>query len=460
MVFILKKVKSEGLSHISYFVGSEGEAAVIDPRRDCQAYLQMAFEEEMEIKHVLETHRNEDCVTGAVELQKNTGAQIYHGGRQPFRYGNALSDGQELAFGKMVIKAMETPGHTIESISYALYERGENVTLSKPILVFTGDTLFVGEVGRADLCAPSERLKMAEMIYDSIHGKLLPLGDGVIICPAHGAGSVCGRTISDREESTIGIERDKNPRLKLSRHEFVQLKSTESFEKPPYFKKMEEYNLNGPPLSCNLPLPHPLSPADFKAKIDRGAIVLDVRKPSDFGGAHVPGAYSIWFEGLPYFAGWILPYDKKILLALSSKEQVEGIVRVLGRLGYDQFVGYLAGNLEAWYTRGYPTSRVNLISVQDLRERLGRKERLVLLDVREEQEFREGHIKGAIHNHLASLEERIDSYDKAIPTAVICNSGNRSSIAASVLLRNGFKEVYNVLGSITAWKNAGYPTEK
>lgn len=460
MVFVLKKVKSEGLSQISYFVGSDGEAIVVDPRRDCHEYLQVAFEEEMEIKLILETHRNEDCVTGAIELQKNTGAQIFHGCRLPFKYGNALSDRQELTFGKMVVKALEVPGHTIESMAYALHEKAAGAVLGQPVLVFTGDTLFVGEVGRSDVCAPSDRKIMAEMLYDSIHGKLMALGDGTIICPAHGAGSVCGRAISDREESTIGIEREKNPRLKLSRDEFVQLKSTESLEKPPYFRKMEDYNLNGPPLSCNLPLPHPLSPADFKAKMGKGAIVLDVRKPSDFGGAHVPGAYSIWFEGLPYFAGWMLPYNKELLLVLSSKDQVEDTVKFLGRLGYDQIAGYLAGNLEAWYTRGYTTGRVNLITVQELKERLDRKERLVLLDVREEQEFKEGHIEGALHNHLTSLEGRVAAYDRVCPTAVICNSGNRSSIAASVLLRNGFREVYNVLGSITAWKNAGYPVEK
>ena len=200
---LIKKVKSEGLSQNSYFIGSGNQAVIIDPRRDCQIFIDMAQQEEMTIKAIFETHRNEDYVIGSVELAKSTGAEIYHGSKLDFKYGQSLEDGQEFLFGKMKLNALETPGHTDESMSFALAD----LDLSeKPLMVFTGDTLFVGDVGRTDLYGPVEAQRLAEALYDSIFNKLLPLGDEVLIFPAHGAGSVCGGDISQREESTLGLE--------------------------------------------------------------------------------------------------------------------------------------------------------------------------------------------------------------------------------------------------------------
>ena len=221
---ILKRVKSEGLAHISYFVGSGNEAVVIDPRRDCQTYVDIAQREEMEIKYIFETHRNEDYVIGSCELAHHTGARVYHGPDLDFRYGDTLKDGQILNFGHMKLIAIHTSGHTDESTSYMLIDTALD---DSAIMVFTGDTLFVGDVGRTDLYGPKEVVRLSENLYDSIFNKILPLGDGVILCPAHGAGSICGGAISEREWSTLGLERLYNPLLQKSREEFVRFKVAE-----------------------------------------------------------------------------------------------------------------------------------------------------------------------------------------------------------------------------------------
>jgi hydroxyacylglutathione hydrolase len=247
---IFERIKSEGLAHFSYFVGSEKEAVIIDPRRDCQVYLDLARREEMEIKYVFETHRNEDYVIGSRELSHLTKAKIFHGPGLDFGYGETIKEGELFTFGTMKLIAIHTPGHTDESMSYALVDTNSS---DKTIMVFSGDTLFVGDVGRTDLYGPKEAPRLAESLYDSIFNKILPLGDGVILCPAHGAGSICGGAISDREWSTLGLERLHNPTLRKTREEFIRFKVAEHLERPPYFREMEKYNLEGPPLLKQMP---------------------------------------------------------------------------------------------------------------------------------------------------------------------------------------------------------------
>ncbi len=455
---IFERIKSEGLAHLSYFVGSEDEAIVVDPRRDCQIYFDLARREGMKIKCIFETHRNEDYVIGSLELRELTGAEIYHGQGVDFKYGNFVRDGQEFNFGSMKLGAMHTPGHTDESMSYVLSDPD---TCKEPLMVFTGDALFVGEVGRTDLYGPKKVPRLAANLYDSIFNKILPLGDGVILCPAHGAGSLCGGAISKREYSTLGLERVQNPALqRTDKEEFIKFKLEEKLEFPPYFKKMEEYNLQGPPLLKGLPVPELLSPYEFRTDVDKGALVVDARMPHSFGGVYIKGSYGIWLQGMPLFAGWLLPYDKPLLLVLEENEQLETAVRYLVRIGYDNIAGFLNGGIAAWYMKALPVDNLNLISVQSLKDKIENNEEMTLLDVRGDKEWDKGHIKGAKHIYVGHLEENLDKVPRDCPIVVYCDSSRRSNIAASILKKNGYGEVYNVLGSMTAWKNAGYKVVK
>ena len=452
---ILERIKSEGVAHNSYLIGSESDAAVIDPRRDCQVYIDLAQQHGLKIKYIFETHRNEDYVIGSVELNNFIGAEIYHGPGLDWKYGNTLRDSQEFKIGKLRLTAIHTPGHTDESMSYAVVDLSSG---KATVMVFTGDALFVGDVGRTDLYGSEEAPRLASNLYDSIFNKLLPMGDGVILCPGHGAGSVCGLNIGDRDESTIGIERTQNPVLQIEdRDTFIKYKVAEQPERPHYFRQMGKYNLEGPPLLGGIPLPLPLTPAEFREEMEKGAVVVDTSMPAAFGGAHIKDAYSVWLEGLPVFAGWVLPYDRPILLVLEDEPHLERAVRYLIRAGYDWIAGYLKGGTESWYNAGFPVENLPLLSVHELKAKLDRGEELLILDTRGQDEWNSGYIKGALHIHVGHLEQRLAEVPRDKPVAVICNVGHRAGLGASILLRAGYKEVYNVLGSVKAWVAAGFP---
>jgi hydroxyacylglutathione hydrolase len=452
---ILERIKSGGIDHNSYLIGSESEAAVIDPRRDCQIYVELAQQHGLKITHIFETHRNEDYVIGSLELNNLTGAEIYHGSGLKWKYGNIVRDGQEFQVGSLRLTAIHTPGHTDESMSYAVIDLPSG---EATVMMFTGDALFVGDVGRTDLYGPEEAPRLASNLYDSIFNKLLPLGDGVILYPAHGAGSVCGMNIADRDESTLGIERVQNPLLQKSRDDFIRYKVDEQPERPHYFRQMEKYNLEGPPLLRCMPLPSPLTPSEFKEETEKGAVVVDTSEPAAFGGAHIKGAHSIWLEGLPVFAGWVLPYDRPILLVLEDHSHLDRAVRYLIRVGYDHIIGYLKDGTEGWYNTGFPTESLPLLSVHQLKDKIDRGEELLVLDTRGQDEWESGHIKGAFHIYVGHLEQRLAEVPRDKPVAVICNVGHRAGLGASILLRAGYQEVYNVLGSVKAWVAAGFPT--
>ncbi len=452
---IFQRIKSEGIAHNSYLIGSGSDAAVIDPRRDCQIYVDLAQQHGLKIKYILETHRNEDYVIGSVELNHFTGAEIYHGPGLPWKYGNTLEDGQEFRIGSLRLLAIHTPGHTDESMSYALTDLSTDEAM---VMVFTGDALFVGDVGRTDLYGADEAPRLAGNLYDSIFNKIIPLGDGIILCPAHGAGSVCGANIADRDESTLGIEKAQNPLLRKSRDGFIKYKVAEKPERPHYFRRMEKYNLEGPPLLGCMPLLAPLTPTEFREEMERGAAVVDTSEPAAFGGAHIRGAYSIWLEGLPVFAGWVLSYGKPILLVLEDQCHVERAVRYLIRAGYDRIIGYLKDGTEGWYNSGFPTESLPLLSVHQLKDKIGRGEELLVLDTRAQDEWDAGHIQGALHIYVGHLEQRLGEVPTDKPVAVICNVGHRAGLGASILLQAGYRDVCNVLGSVKAWVAAGFPT--
>jgi hydroxyacylglutathione hydrolase len=452
---IFERIKSEGISHNSYIVGSDGEAVVIDPRRDCQIYVDIARYNNLRIKHIFETHRNEDYVIGSIELGKYTGANIFHGSGLDWQYGQIVTDRDEFTVGKYKIMAIHTPGHTDESMSYVLVDPSQNTA---NIMVFTGDALFVNDVGRTDFYGLDEVRRLASNLYDSIHKKLLPLGDGVILCPAHGAGSVCGTNIGDRDESTLGIEKIQNPLLQKSKNEFIEYKQNEHLERAPYFQQMEKYNLSGPPPVGCIPLPHPLHRDEFKKEIEDGAIVVDTNLPDVYGRVHIKGAYNIWLEGLPVFAGWVLTYDKPILLVLERKTDLEKAVRYLLRCGFNRVNGYLEGGTESWYHFNMPVGHLPMISVTQLKTMMEEGNSPFILDVRAKNEWIEGHIEESHNIYVGLVSQRINEIPDDRNVVVLCTTGRRASFAASMLLKAGYSNVYTLLGSMNAWEKAGYPT--
>ncbi|MFP4169693.1 MAG: MBL fold metallo-hydrolase [Methanomassiliicoccales archaeon] len=449
---LLEKFKSKGLAHLSYLIGSGSEAMVVDPRRDCDAYLERTRQEEMEIGYILETHRNEDYVIGSRELSSLTGARIMHGGALDFGYGEVVEDGDELPLGNLKVVAMSTPGHTDESMSYLLVDPRND----QPIALFSGDALFVGDVGRTDLYGEGKERRMASALYHSLFDRILPLGDEVILCPAHGAGSVCGKAISERELSTLGIERRTNPALQAeSEEEFVSMKVGEMQAVPPYFRRMEEYNLEGPPMLQEAPVPRPLPPEEFQGWMDRGAVVVDTRGPPGFS-VHIGGSYSIWIEGIPSFAGCVLPHDTPLLLVLDDMDRLKRAWSYLVRLGYDNVVGYLKGGIDRWIELAYPTERLGLLTAKELKKALEETDMMVL-DVRPREEFLEGHIEGAMNIYCGELERRVSEVPKDRPVAVVCSVGYRGTMGASILSRAGCIEANIVVGGTAAWESAGYP---
>jgi len=453
---LFRIIKSEIVSHLSYIIASKGEAFVVDPRRDSEIYIEISQEWGVKIKDIFETHRNEDYVIGSIDLSNNTNAKIHHGPGLDWKYGETIQDGERFKIGQLSVAALHTPGHSPDSTCYALYD---NESGNVPILVFTGDTLFVGDVGRTDFLGQENTAMMSGKLYDGIHEKLLTLGDGVVVLPAHGFGSVCGGNISEREISTIGAERLTNPMLQLSRSEFIDKKVAELHETSPYFKIMERYNLEGPPILSRIPNPPALKPAEFKAAIDKGIPIIDTRVPPAFGGAHIQGSYSLPPSRLSN-AGWVIPVEKELLLIVDDSESLDFAVRNLYRMGYTSFTGYLSGGLESWYKEGLPLSKIELITSQQLHTMINSESPPVILDVRRYNEWDEGHLIDAKHIYLGRLPERLSELPEDKTIVVLCKTGTRSSFAASILLKAGRKKIINLLGGVDSWKKLGYPLVK
>ncbi|MDD1705597.1 MAG: MBL fold metallo-hydrolase [Methanoregulaceae archaeon] len=453
---IIRKISSEGLSHNSYFISAGGLAAVIDPRRDCGVYLDLAQEIGARIVHIIETHRNEDYVIGSLELAARTGAAIYHGHQMDFAYGNKVKDGDRLRLGPVELRIIETPGHTLESISLVVTDTEVS---DIPYAVCTGDALFAGDVGRTDFFGPEKRHEVSEMLFWSIWQKILPLGDGTIVFPAHGAGSVCGSEISDHEYTTVGYEKRTNPLLALSKEEFIQKKVNEHHYLPPYFKKMESVNRQGPPLTHHLPdlRPYPVKEIrELQGKVQ----ILDIRSPTSFAGGHIPGSLSIWKEGIPAFAGWFLTYDTPIILVDDFNCDLVEVSRHFLRLGYDNLKGYLAGGFPAYFKSGSPIGRIEAWSVHDLAGRL-KGEDIFLLDVRDIANVgRAGRIPGSRHIYIGELPGRLGEVPRDLLVAAYCDAGYKGSLAASILARNGYPRLANILGGMTGYINAGYPVTR
>lgn len=452
---LFERIESEGLAHYSYIIGDKNEAVVIDPRRDVQKHIDLASQHGMNIKKVLETHRNEDYVIGSYEIKKRTGAEIYHAGEDlDYTYGKAAQENDTWKVGRLRLEAIHTPGHTLGSMSYILYDPD-----GEPWMVFTGDVLFADDVGRIDFYGEENLEKMAFKLYDSIFDKILPLGDGVIVCPAHGSGSVCASEIAERELTTIGIEKDRNPKLQVEgKEEFVE-KVAKMLEYPPYFEKMEEMNLELPEHLLSGKTLKYLSPKEFEKKAE-DAMILDIRKELSFGASHIPGALSIWEDGIPSFAGWFLPYDKPILLVDESGDPTKALT-YLERMGYDNVEGCLAGGMLSWHMKGHESESIDTVNVQKVCDILDSDESAFLLDVRPQEEIsKKGEIAGAHELHLTKLPDNLEDIPKDRPIYIFCGSGLRSMTAASILKRNGFEDIHVVLGGLSGWSSTTCPVDK
>lgn len=449
------------LAHASYLVGDGGEAAVIDPRRDVDEYLDEAGSRGLRIRYVIETHLHADFVSGHRELAERAGAEIVFGAKAQASFPHrAVKDGDELHIGRLVLRFLETPGHTPESVSVLVFDPAVS---REPRLAFTGDTLFIGDVGRPDLagatgCTPEQ---MAGMLYDSLHDKLLTLPDATEVYPAHGAGSLCGRNISKETSSTIGEQRRTNYALQpMPRARFIEMTTADLPEVPRYFALDVELNREGAAPLAHRPLPAALSPGEVSAALQTGIVSLDVRSSAAFGTGHVPGSVHVGLDG--QFASWcgtLLEASRGIVLVTEDEEQVRHAAKRLARVGFEHVVGYLAGGVAAWDRVGLTLARVPQWPVAALRGELESKRGLQLLDVRRPAEYATGHVPGAQNLPLDRLEAEAARLDPAKPTAVICAGGYRSSAGTSVLQRRGFRELYNVVGGTSAWLAAGFPSE-
>ena len=447
----IKQLYTGCLSEAAYYVESEGEAAIIDPLRDIDVYLQLAKERKAKIKYIFETHFHADFVSGHLDLAKTTGAPIIYGPHTETNFPiHKAEDGELFYLGDSTITVLHTPGHTIESSCYLV-----RTPDGSPPALFTGDTLFVGDVGRPDLSSGSlSREELAGMLYDSLQSRILPLPDEVIVYPAHGPGSSCGKNLGPNTFSTLKEEKESNYALKAqSKEDFVRV-VTDGLDAPPsYFSVNARINKEGydsleEVLDNGL---RSLDLASFKKWMEEDAILLDTRPSVVFVAGFIPGAISIGLDGrFAEWAGSLLPFDKPIILVTAPGEEKESVIR-LARVGFDKMKGFLEGGLSAWHTAGEPIDMIIDVLADELAMDIPFDENLVVLDVRRETEFADGHVKDAVNIPLHELADpgTMVNLDEPFNVYIHCGGGYRSVIAASLLKRQGIHNIRNISGG---WK--------
>jgi hydroxyacylglutathione hydrolase len=451
------------LAHASYLIGSEGKAAAVDPQRDVDQYIEEAEAHGLKINYVIETHLHADFVSGHRELAARTGAEIVFGEKAGATFPHrAVKDGDEIRMGQIILRILETPGHTPESICVLVIDTEVS---EQPQKVLTGDTLFIGDIGRPDLAGAKGYTPqiMAEMMYHSLHEKLLKLADNVEVYPAHGAGSMCGRNMSQETSSTIGEQKKFNYALKpMLKDEFVRMMTLDLPEAPTYFTRDAEINRTGAQPLEALARPDVLTPQQVSQLATQGLVILDVRGAAEFGAAHVPSAINIGLGGqFAMWAGCLIPMTAPIVIVAESEEKVDEAVMRLARVGIESVKGYLSGGMYAWLEGRLEVATVPQITVDDLEDLIRKQDNLQILDVRRPPEYESGHVPRAVTAPLSKLRERIPAlgFDPSKTTAIICAGGYRSSAATSILQQEGFRDLLNVTGGTSAWINAGYPVE-
>jgi len=448
------------LAHASYMLASEGEAVVVDPQRDVDLYLKAATEHKVKIAHIFETHLHADFVSGHKELAARTGAKIYIGASAGAKFPHVdVQDGFELQVGKVHLKALETPGHTEESICLVVTDQ-EQDTAKSPWAVLTGDTLFIGDVGRPDLSKKHTPVELAGMLYDSLHDKLLKLPDHVLVYPAHGAGSLCGRNMRAERSSTIGTERLTNYALQIkSKQEFVRQLTANLPARPEYFLQDAEINRTGASALSDLPELPPVAPVELKSMLEDDVLALDVRPGEEFASGHVPGSINIPLSGqFASWAGTVLGLSARPVLIAASPEQLAEARLRLARVGIEDARGHLRDGVAAWQLAGFALATISQITAQTLSEQL-KQHTSQVLDVRREPEWQAGHIESATWWPLDNFKISPPEIDHDAPIAVHCKGGYRSMIACSLLQRAGFRNITNVTGGFDAWQEAKFPVQ-
>jgi len=444
----LKQIYTGCLSEAAYFVVSDGEAIIIDPLRDIEEYLQLAKQHKAKIKYIFETHFHADFVSGHLDLSKQTGAPIIYGPKTEANFPFHLAkDGEIFKIGNITLEVIHTPGHTLESTCYLLKDES-----GKPHCIFTGDTLFVGDVGRPDLSSgnmTSEEL--ASIMYDTIQDKIIPLADDIIVYPAHGTGTSCGKNLGPETVTTIGEQKINNYALQpQTREEFIAAVTGGLDTAPPYFSINAKINKEGYDSLDNIKTKGltPLNVKELKQKIKEDVLVLDTRSAAEFSNGFIPGCLFIGLEGrFAEWAGSILPFDQRVVLVTDPEKEEETIVR-LARVGFNNVEGYLKGGFESWKKAGEKIDMIIDVEADELAMDIPFDENLVVVDVRKENEFAEGHVKDAMNlplnnmtdiAQIAQLEENQNIY-------IHCESGYRSLIAASILKKEGYHNLRNIVG--------------
>ncbi|KAA2245212.1 MBL fold metallo-hydrolase [Chitinophaga agrisoli] len=450
----IKQLYTNCLSEAAYFIASGGEAAVIDPVRDIDAYLDLAKEHNVSIKYIFETHFHADFVSGHLDLAAATKAPIVYGPNAETEFPVYLAkDGEEFKIGEVTLKVLHTPGHTLESSCYLLSDEQ-----GAPHAVFTGDTLFVGDVGRPDLFSGNlTKEELAGLLFDSLNNKIKTLPDSVTVYPAHGPGSACGKNLGPDTYSTIGDEKRSNyALLAADKDEFIQAVTTDLAAPPSYFPVNAKINKEGydalqAVMEKSL---RPLSISAFKERIAAGALILDTRNANEFVDGFVPGSISIGLEGrFAEWAGSLLPFDEEIILVTAPGKEEETIVR-MARVGFDNVTGYLEGGYETWVNAGEDRDLIITVEADELAMDLPHDENLVVVDVRKPAEYADGHVKGALNLTLSDMADpgNLADFDDLHNLYVHCQGGYRSIIACSMLKREGIHNLRNVNGGFAKIK--------
>lgn len=445
----------DGIAHLSYLIGGTTTCAIVDPSRDVDLYIEAARRLQLKITHILETHLHADFVSGHMELAKRTGATIYAPKSGECAYDHeAVKEGDTFELEDMRFKVLDTPGHTPDCICYVVTDtsRGE-----EPVAVFTGDTLFVGDVGRPDLF-PGRGDELASQLFANLQEKLMKLPDPCLVYPAHGAGSLCGKAMGAMRVSTIGYERLHNPALQHPTEKaFKEALLSGMPEAPDHFARCSEINRRGPAVFSELPSPRRLSPQDVEELLDDAHTILDVRDYAAFGGAHIPGAWNIDAKhNFSTFAGWLLPQDKPIILIPVSDDQVPALTVMLRRVGLDNVVGYLDGGMGPWIVGGKPIERIPTITIREVQNSCNSGDgKMLVLDVRAQNEWKESHIEGTLHIPLPDTRTRFQELDPEVTTVLVCKSGARACTAGSILQRQGHKNLMVMAGGMVGWTAAG-----
>jgi len=454
---IIQQFFVPGIAHSSYLVAGNRTCAVIDPERDTGRYLAAARGDDLRITHILLTHLHADFIAGHMDLAEATGARIH----APRSAGCAfthtpLMEGDTVELEHIRFSVLETAGHTPEHICYVAADTSRGPT---PVALFSGDTLFVGDVGRPDLF-PGKAQELASSLYDNLHGKIMTLPPECEVYPAHGAGSLCGRAMAAKRSSTIGYEIRYNYALRIQdRQEFIRALTSDMPAAPDHFARCSEINRAGPALLRDLARPGPLDPAAIAGRNAGEVVILDVRSYQAFSGMHIPGSWNIDLAGnFATWAGWVLPPDREILLVVENGGQAEEAALQLHRVGFDRVTGYLDGGMLAWGTSGMPFSTVPVISAQKAHD-LVTAEKAVLVDVRSQEEWESGHAEGSVHIPWHDLRTRHTELDPAKQYITMCKGGPRGSIAASILKMHGFARVQNLGGGSRAYQLAGFITD-